>query len=290
MICKKYIVFILYMDTSKFKVYVPKNIDRSVTHVKSKPIGPKMYMIRHLERVDDAENRRTEQYKLWKSVENDYNYKINPFLNDVSSNKYLEKLTESLSDELDEQKIDYVICSPFTRCIETAILVSNGLSDKVTNKTIHIDYKLSEIIHHANHFEYPLKIDDVYNFSLRYICDKYPLDVKRLVVDEETKKLEFYNDEKDIGELDSEEYTIDGEYIKRISDEIKIIRAKYSGNILVVTHADAIKISSGIKRMEYGKFYEINESLIGGNIMYREKYLKYKAKYLNLKKKLNIVI
>ena len=68
-------------------------------------------------------------------------------------------------------------------------------------------------------------------------------------------------------------------FYKRILEELNVIRKKYSGNILVVTHADAFKqFNVEEKRMDYAKVYNINLDRLEGG--YKQKYMKYKIKYI----------
>jgi broad specificity phosphatase PhoE len=226
---------------------------------------PKMFMVRHLERIDVTNNQSTEEYKKWLKQSNDYNYLINPYLDTEIS-------VSRLGENLEDIKIDHIICSPYVRCMQTAILIINNLGLNIINKTIHIDYKLGELVDEAFFFRVPLNIESVYLHSKKYIEEKFNM-------------LSFTLDDKDNEPLIFTNYESMEEYNKRILDELKVIREKYSGNILVITHADAFKqFNTERKRMEYGRVYKIDLDRLEGG--YKQKYMKYKTKYIELKKKL----
>lgn len=231
-----------------------------------KPVAaeaPKMFMVRHLKRIDITDDQSTKEYKEWVVQKNDYNYLINPHL-DVSK----EINIESLRDNLEEVHIDHIVCSPYVRCIQTAILVVNSPDLDIGDKTIHIDYKLGELVDESYLFRVPLNIESVYLHSRKYIEEKFNT-LPHTLNDEGNAPLIF-------SDFETRE-----QYNKRILDELKNIREKYTGNVLVVTHADAYKqFNTYSKAMEYTKVYKINLEAMGG---YREKYIKYKTKYLKLK-------
>jgi broad specificity phosphatase PhoE len=232
----------------------------------SSPIDtePKMFMIRHLERIDMSDNTRSPEFEEWKKIREDYDIKINPYLDTHIS---ISRLVKNLEDK----KIDHIVCSPYIRCIETAILVVNSRELNITDKTIHIDYKLGELVHPDLSFQKPHVVDRVFENSKRFVEEKY-------------RTMSFTLDNSDNIPLTFEEFETDEEYDKRISNELKEIRRKYSGNILIVTHADAHKqFTRDRKGMDFGIVYNIDLDLTGG---YKEKYLKYKSKYLDLKAKL----
>jgi broad specificity phosphatase PhoE len=225
---------------------------------------PKMFMIRHLERIDMSDNTRSPEFEEWKKIREDYDIKINPYLDTHIS---ISRLVENLEDK----KIDHIVCSPYVRCIQTAILVVNSRELNITDKTIHIDNKLGELVHPSLLFEKPHVVDRVFENSKRFVEEKY-------------SSMTFTLDNSDNLPLTFEEFETDEEYDKRILNELKEIRRKYSGNILIITHADAHKqFTADRKGMDFGRVYNINLDMDGG---YKQKYLKYKSKYLKLKSKL----
>jgi broad specificity phosphatase PhoE len=226
--------------------------------------GPKIFMVRHLERIDTSDLPMSSAYKEWIIQRNDYNYLINPYLDtEISIGK--------LVDNLEEKKIDHIVCSPYVRCIQTAILITNSRDLDIVDKTIHIDYKLGELVDESYLFRVPLNVESVYSHSKRYIGEKFNT-IRHTLDDADNLPLVF------------DDYETREQYNKRILDELKNIREKYSGNILVVTHADAYKqFNSEKKAMDFGRVYDINLGSVGG---YREKYIKYKTKYLELKAKI----
>lgn len=247
-----------------FKPYVPKK--RTAVLPPSEPIVelPKIMMIRHLERIDYSDNPSSKEYKEWLTKKTNYNYLINPYLDNENSAK-------RLIDNLYGKHIDHIICSPFVRCIQTAIMVTNSDELDISDKTIHIDYRLGELIHREFSFNVPLNSEEVFEHSKIYI-------------DENFNTYRYELDTSNNLPLVFEDYESDEAYDKRILDELKNIRSKYSGNLLIVTHADAYKqFNEGRKGMNYATIYNINLELTGDS--YKEKYIKYKTKYLELKAK-----
>jgi broad specificity phosphatase PhoE len=239
---------------------------------------PKIYMVRHLERIDVTNRPSSKEYKEWNETKKkDYKYLINPYL-DIDTEISIGRLTSNL----DGVHIDHIVCSPYVRCIQTAILIVNLPGIDIMDKTIHIDYKLGEFVDESYSFKVPLNIEDVYSHSRTYIKEKF--NTKEYVLDNKDNK---GNTSRIICDFETRE-----KYNKRILDELKNIREKYTGNVLVVTHADAYKQFNKDKiEMNYGKIYQIDHAKIyqidldavGG---YREKYIKYKTKYLELRSKI----
>lgn len=233
--------------------------------IESASESPKMFMVRHLERIDMNQRPSSAEYKEWLSLKDIYDYKINPYLDKENS-------VDRLLENLEEKKINHIICSPFVRCIQTAILIANSKDLEITDKTIYIDYKLGEFVHESFEFVIPVDISNIYEHSKKYISENF-------------NSLPFTLNESGILPLIYREYETDEQYHKRILDELKLIRTTYSGNILVVTHGDAFtNLSPDKKRMEFGKVYKIELPETTGG--FREKYFKYKMKYLELKSKL----
>ena len=249
-----------------FTPYVPKR--RFAATVPLVPVSeavsiPKMFMIRHLERIDMSDNLMSPEFEEWKKIREDYDIKINPYLDTSIS---ISRLVENLEDK----KIDHILCSPYVRCIQTAILIVNSRELDIVDKTIHIDYKLGELVHPSLLFEKPHSVDRVFENSKRFVEEKY-------------SSMSFILDNSDNLPLTIEDFETDEGYDIRILDELKEIRRKYSGNILIVTHADAHKqFTEDRKGMVFGRVYNINLEMDGG---YKQKYLKYKSKYFDLKSK-----
>jgi len=250
-------------------------------------------MIRHLDRID-GDDCSIQEMKIWNSTHRkDAMFKINPYI--CKSQNKLLSLVKSLNDNGVE--IDRIFCSPFLRCIETAILLTNA-SDKIKDKTINIDFNLSEFLNEDLMFTFPVDLKAIYEHSKTYLSENFsdkPYTLKELKT-----------------ELKMESSESDEAYKARVNTEIKLLRNSYEGNILIVTHADAYRqYNEADKSMRYGEVYELNipieekpkvevilsaekplnesidksviESEEGG---YYKKYLKYKMKYLKLKHKL----
>ena len=57
--------------------------------------GPKIFMVRHLERIDTSDLPMSSAYKEWIVQRNDYNYLINPYLDtEISIGKLVDNLEE----------------------------------------------------------------------------------------------------------------------------------------------------------------------------------------------------
>jgi broad specificity phosphatase PhoE len=243
-------------------------------------------MIRHLDRID-GDDCSVPEMKLWNSTHRkDPMFKINPYI--CKSQNKLSSLVKSLNENGVE--INRVFCSPFLRCIETAILLTNSC-DKIKDKTINIDFNLSEFLNEDLMFTYPVDLKAIYEHSKSYLSANFsdkPYTLKELKTD-----------------LTMESSESEEAYKVRINTEVKFLRNNYEGNILIVTHADAYRqYNSEDKNMKYGEVYELSipvekkeEVLVvassdtveksseidsdeGG---YYKKYLKYKMKYLKLK-------
>jgi broad specificity phosphatase PhoE len=239
-------------------------------------------MIRHLDRID-GDDCSIQEMRLWNSTHRkDKMFQINPYIC-KSSNK-LQSILKSLREN--GVQIDHIICSPFVRCIETAILVSNN-SDLVKDKTIHIDFNLSEFLNEDLMFTFPVDIKEIYEHSKSYLAS--------------TKFEEGTYTLKDLKtDLIMESSESEVAYKTRVDTEIKSLRGSLAGNILVVTHADAYRqYNSSDKSMKYGEVYELpitpaptvstaepvkeKAEVKADEGGYYEKYLKYKMKYLKLK-------
>ena len=123
----------------------------------------KIYMVRHLERIDDVDyvNKETNDWKKISSAEP--LYKINPYLISTPS-------IELIIKNLEAKDIDYIICSPFLRCIQTAILIANSSADS-KHKIIYIDYRLGEIFDDYLFPTKPLDLEIIYTHSIKHISE-----------------------------------------------------------------------------------------------------------------------
>lgn len=216
-----------------------------------------LYLVRHLDRIDN-EDCGLEETRLWNSTyRKDYLFQINPYL--CKSNNKLKKIMDNLTLQ-GNPSFDHIICSPFLRCIETAILIKNNYPN-IKDTKININFNLSELVCEDYLFKMPTDIATIYNHSKKYLEANYK--------DYELNELNI--------DLKFDDFETDENYEKRIKAILKEIKSKYSGNILIVTHKDALNLN-----MKYGEIYKLSESvnLDGG---YYQKYLKYKAKYLKLK-------
>ncbi len=232
----------------------------------------KTFLLRHYDRIDqDPEKCPKEVMRNWNSKDRkEYIFRINPYL--CCGNRVEQ--TTSYIKELDDICFDYVFCSPFLRCIETAIQIMDSTPSNFMSKNIFIDFNLSEIIDtEVDFFVTPLDIKTIYDHSKSYLSDNNSNFKNYTLVDHNT-------------DLKFEESESEEKYEKRISNIVKSLREKYGGNILIVTHGYAIKsFNPSIRKMEHGPLYDITAYATGGNYdNYYKKYLKYKMKYLQLKK------
>ena len=235
-----------------------------------------VYMVRHLERIDSEEDVTREELGEWNKIKKEYLNKVNPYL---QKRTRINKIVENLEDV----RIDHVICSPYIRCIQTAMLIVNSKDINVVDKTINIDYRLGEIFHSDFLFEKPLNLDTILSHSNLYISDK---------LSDVPHNLDLNNNKP----LVLTDFESDEEYALRVKNVLSDLRVKYFGNLLIVTHADAYRqYNSAGRAMKYGEVYDIElpveervKKMEGGYVSnnYRLKYIKYKNKYLQLKNRL----
>lgn len=230
----------------------------------------KIFMIRHLERID-VDDASPAECRLWGSTHSkDPLFKMNPYI--IKSENKLPKLVSNLNET--GVVIDSVVCSPFLRCIETAVLLVNS-SDKFKDKIINIDFNLSEFLNSDYEFQrFPLDVKEIYEHSKSYI--QTSLAGKEYTLNELNTDLVMHASEEEAA------------YRARIDKVLKELRSKCSGNILIITHADAyVPYNAARQQMKHGMVYELDipasEGAGGG---YYKKYLKYKMKYLKLKNSL----
>jgi len=227
----------------------------------------KIFLLRHYDRIDqDPERCPPAETKRWNSdMRRKPFYNINPYL--CSGNRVDQTVRELA--EMGDICFDYVFCSPFVRCIETAMQIMKASPDKFRNKNINIDFCLSEFIDEIDPFPMPFNVKDLYTHSKTHLETYNP--------DYSTFTLVDYNTSLTFADYENME-----QYKDRIKSTVGKLRSSHGGNILIVTHAFAIKpFSSSISGMSYGPLYDITTGSVGGN--YYEKYMKYKLKYLKLK-------
>ena len=107
----------------------------------------KVLITRHLERIDDGSDSSIDLMRKWNTVDRkNPEYHINPYISDINS---LHKLVSKLQSQ--PYCVDYVISSPFLRCVQTAILISHQLNSTQKQRQSHcgihninIDYRLAE--------------------------------------------------------------------------------------------------------------------------------------------------
>ncbi len=239
----------------------------------------KLYLTRHLQRIDDGSDSSRELAIRWNTVDSkNPNFVINPYLSDYSD-KYVTNVVSKISDP-----IDVIVSSQFLRCMQTAIKIANQLNklgSPVYN--ILIDFGLSEFVDEFTFYNIPdsqINIQSVYNFSLAQFS---PEDQARFRIIDSNPQLINYESEEDYG--------------LRIKSTLSDIYDKFPNKkILIVTHAFSYYPFSGrelkytdvfvIKR-EQLRTVESENTILSSTGPYEKKYLKYKNKYLQLKK-LNI--
>ena len=251
---------------------IPKTTEESGEVVAVAPI-PQIILIRHLERIDKDNKEHPEDNwskriltdrdaKAWNLLYKDYNFIINPFLKDKTS-------INALICNLKEIKIDHIVCSPFIRCIQTAILVANSPELTITDKIIHINYGLGEIIDYESGFRNtPVNMKDICDFSKKYIAEHFKL--LSYTLEDTNPDLVITKFEKQKG------------YDERVLKAVNDIRSTFKGNILIVAHSYTRRqfSVSGTSGMSHGKIYPI---YLQSPVSYKDKYIKYKTKYLELK-------
>jgi broad specificity phosphatase PhoE len=238
-----------------------------------------IYLTRHLPRVDAGlQITSLEMTRKWASDSSDINNKHNPYLSD-NIGSYIDTLTGNLVDK----NINVIISSPFLRCIQTALKIKE-LTPKITK--IYIDYGLSELI---SDFDFDLTndsldIEAIYQHSLTKLSE------------EEKSYLEVLNRTHSTIQNENEndfvsEYPYP-KYYSRIRNTVdRINDTNTDKNILLVSHAYS---SNTYQKpdLAYSQVVKIeptasSSSASGGNSDdkdFKMKYLKYKMKYLELKK------
>ena len=232
----------------------------------------KTYLLRHYDRIDqDPERCPLDEARKW-NRENSKKplYNVNPYL---CAGDRVNDTVRNLG-ALEGIKFDYVFCSPFLRCIETVIQLMDASPGNFKDKNIFIDYCLSEFIDtDLDPFKLPLDITTIYEHSKAHLIANnlsYP-----------SYTLVNHNVDLTFSASETEE-----EYLSRIEKTVKLLRSTCEGNILIVSHGYAIKpFNSSIRKMEHGPLYDITPVTVGG---FYDKYVKYKLKYLQIKKMKNL--
>lgn len=189
-------------------------------------------LIRHSERLDHTNNKKWIKSKRFK--ENKYDTPIT-----INGKKLAKKAYNKLFDS-GYQNVDYIYCSPLTRCIQTCLEIKKEIKKKLKKDIkIRIEYGLVE-----NNFDGPLIFK-----KNKFIIDKHSnkkyLDNKLLLeelikkygsdIDENYKSITKFND---IG-FDLREVDFMNRSAKVFEDIRKQVNKK--DDVLIVTHAGIIK-------------------------------------------------
>ncbi len=258
----------------------------------------KLYLTRHLQRIDDGSESSREQAVRWNLTDSkNPNFIINPYLSDYAD-RHVDLVVRKLP------KIDVIVTSPFLRCMQTSLKIFNKLKESGSAiQTIYVDFGLSEIVEEYNFYtltEPKLNIQSIYDFSLQQLT----LEQQSLftVMDPTPSIIEFENDEQ---------------YELRIKSTLLQIYRTFIGlNVLIVSHAYSYKPIAG-RELRYTDVFELEPSSyiiertfesghpiqsttttglnsssgasgqtsVSSDAEYRKKYLKYKEKYLRFKNK-----
>jgi monoamine oxidase len=180
-------------------------------------------IIRHLERIDQVNifNDWTDKQKLI----------INPYLSDMTSeNKLIKRLRNT--------KLTKIICSPFLRCVQTAIKVCMAYNIK----ELYIDFNLSELNNKKvlTNYDSPFNTNEVYISTKNYL-DKYSECHIKLILLDDTYKGDIYEDMIN--------------YSKRLIKTFK--KHSENKNVLLVTHGLSLLWSDKDLFMDYGQVYKL---------------------------------
>lgn len=250
------------------------------------------YIVRHFDKVT-ARNRgkfpncfSAKERKKY----NDNNYGKNP---KILINPYIcngtSKRVISVASALRDVTIDYVISSPFLRTIQTALdLINFKIGDDfiidIKNREVYVDYGLSECFKYINFLEdkpVNINVENIYRESIEFI---YANDLKRR--NYKYKNVSSINENPLI--LEKKESCS-----RRFFETFKKIQecSKFMGkNILIVTHGASLSnwYSSNTVFFNYGDVFMIKNLEAKPQKIeipkFEQKYIKYKTKYLMLKK------
>lgn len=188
--------------------------------------------IRHSERLDSTNKKKWQKSKRYK--ENKYDTPITRNGKTIAKKSY-NKLYDS-----GYQNVDYIYCSPLTRCIETCLVIKKEIKKKLKKDIkIRIEYGLVEY-----NFDGPLIFK-----KNKFIIDK---NSKKKYLD---KKLDFSNLLKKYGKDIDENYksitkfedvyfdTREADFMNRSSRVFENIRKQVSkkDNVIIVSHAGIMK-------------------------------------------------
>lgn len=207
-------------------------------------------LIRHSERLDKTNNKKWIKSKRFK--ENKYDTPIT-----INGKKLAKKAYNKLFDS-GYQNVDYIYCSPLTRCIQTCLEIKKEIKKKTKKDIkIRIEYGLVEnnfdnpLIFKKNKFIVDKKSKKRYldnNLTLNELVKKYGSDI-----DENYKSITNFND---IG-FDLTE----ANFMNRSAKVFEDIRKQVNKNddVLIVTHAGIIfgVYSYITKKYDYSKELDI---------------------------------
>ena len=224
-------------------------------------------LIRHSERLDHTNNKKWIKSKRFKENKND-----TPI---TSNGKKLAKKAYNKLFDSGYQNIDYIYCSPLTRCIQTCLEIKKEIKKKLKKDIkIRIEYGLVE-----NNFDGPLvfkknKFIIDKNSNKRYLDDNLSLEklIKKYGNNIDTNYKSITNF-KDIG-FDLREV----DFMNRSAKVFEDIRKQVNKNddVLIVTHAGIIK---GVYSYITKKYDNSIDKEFGG------KYCSFLVIYYKKKKK-----
>ena len=207
-------------------------------------------LIRHSERLDVKNNKKWIKSKRFK--ENKYDTPITP-----NGKKLAKKAYNKLFDS-GYKNVDYIYCSPLTRCIQTCLEIQKEIKKKLKKDIkIRIEYGLVE-----NNFDGPLifknnKFAIDKNSNKKYLDKK--LSIKELInnygdhIDKNYKSItKFENIGFDLREVD---------FMNRSAKVFEDIRKQVNkkDNVFIVTHGGIIfgVYSYLTKKYDYSKQHDI---------------------------------
>jgi broad specificity phosphatase PhoE len=189
-------------------------------------------LIRHSERLDSV------NYKKWKRSKR---YKENPNDTPITSNgkKIAKKSYNKLFDS-GYQKVDYLYCSPLTRCIETCLVIKKEIKKKLKKDIkIRIENGLIEWSYPGGNTHIFFKNEKFnYNTKIKYLDEKLSLEniIKKFGdhFDPNYKSILKFNQVK----FDIYEAEFMNRCIKVFEDIRKQI--KKNDNVIICTHSGVI--------------------------------------------------
>jgi broad specificity phosphatase PhoE len=263
------------------------------------------YIVRHFDKVTTRKDGKFPSCFTEKEIKfyNDNEYNVN---RDILINPYIcndtNKRVINIAAKLKDLKFDYIISSPFLRTIQTALdLINFKIKDEyvidIKHRELFVDFGLSAIFKELNFphgLEKPtsININSIYKNSIEFI---YTKDKKRKKYSHNNIKLLNHNEKLALYRKE--------DYATRIFETFKNLQkcSEYRGkNILIVTHGASLTKWYGDT---VDKMYQQIDFLIGDvyklenldltekpqkyqnpPLDYKEKYIKYKTKYLMLGK------